>query len=260
MVTLRNDKYTKERNNINGYKLFSKHYTNGNPTVLFEAGMGDSSETWSPIQDKISLLTSTFSYDRAGIGQSDKALIPRTCSDIVEDLFKLLNKASIKPPFILIGHSFGGLVLRLFASFYPNLITGMILVDAAPEYKEIAFEKVLPNHLLNSNREYYRNPMLNSEKIDKIKSYKQIQDHKCVFEFPLTVITRGLPDNYDKNLPNQEILEVEQKLQFEFMKLSNDSKSIIAQQSRHYIQNDEPDLIVDSITEMIYKYKKLRIG
>lgn len=96
---------------------------------------------------------------------------------------------------------------------------GMILVDAAPEYKELVFEKVLPNHLLTANREYYSNPILNSEKNDKIESYKQVDNLKCVFEFPLTVITRGLPDNYEEGWPNQKILDVEQKLQFEFKKL-----------------------------------------
>ena len=253
MDILTDDKYKKERSNINGYKLFSKYYANGSPAVLFEAGMGDGCEIWSSIQNKISLVTTTFSYDRAGIGKSDVSVIPRTCLDIVEDLSKLLAKVSVKPPFILVGHSFGGLVARLFASIYPDLIAGMVLVDAAPEHKEMAFEKVLPNHLRFSNRAYYSNPMLNPEKIDKMKSYKQIENHKCMFKFSLTVITRGLPDHYDQDWPNQEILDVEQKLQFEFRKLAGNSKFIVAQRSRHYIQNDEPELIVESITEMINK-------
>lgn len=260
MGKLEEVKYKKERSKINGYELFSKYYINGSPTVLFEAGMGDSSEIWASIQDKISLFTTTFSYDRAGIGRSDISVIPRTCLDIVEDLSKLLQKVSVESPFILVGHSFGGLVSRLFASINPNLVAGMILVDAVPEYKEITFEKILPNHLLIPNREYYSNPMLNSEKINKIESYKQVDNHKCVFEFPLTVITRGLPDNSEKDWPNQEILDVEQELQFEFKKLASDSKVIVAQQSRHYIQNDEPDLIVREITEMVNKYGAISIG
>lgn len=255
MESLEEVKYKSQLSKINGYELFSKYYINGSPTVLFEAGMGDSSETWASIQNKISLFTTTFSYDRAGIGKSDTSAIPRTCLDIVEDLFELLQKISVKPPFILVGHSFGGLVSRVFASMYPNLVVGIILVDAVPEYKELAFEKVLPNHLLTANREYYSNPMLNSEKIDKIKSYKQVDKYKCVFEFPLTVITRGLPDNYEEGWPNQKILEVEQKLQFEFKKLSSDNKIIVAQRSRHYIQNDEPELIVEAIIEMVNKHR-----
>jgi pimeloyl-ACP methyl ester carboxylesterase len=255
MDALIDDKYRKEQSYINGYKMFSKNYINGSPTVLFEAGMGDGSETWNDIQNKISLLTSTFSYDRVGTGKSDAALMSRTCLEIVQDLSKLLAKVSVKPPFILVGHSFGGLVSRLFASIYPNLIAGMILVDAAPEYKEIAYEKVLPSQLITLNREYYNNPMLNVEKIDKVKSYKQIDTYKCVFDFPLTVIIRGLQENYDKDWPNQDIFEVEQKLQVDFKNLSTKSKIIIAKHSGHYIQNDEPELIVEAIVEMINKYR-----
>lgn len=217
--------------------------------------MGDNSETWNYIQNKISLLTSTFSYDRAGIGKSDLTLIPRTCLDIVPDLYELLAKVPTKPPFILVGHSFGGLVSRLFASIYPNLIVGMILIDTAPEYKEIAYEKVLPSKLIASNREYYNNPILNAEKIDKVQSYKQIDTYKCVFDFPLTVIIRGLQDNYHKDWPNQEILEVEQKLQMDFKNLSTKSKIIMAKHSGHYIQNDEPELIIEEILEIINKYR-----
>lgn len=255
MDELIDDEYRKEQNYINGYKMFSKNFINGSPTVLFESGMGDSSEIWNDIQNKISLLTSTFSYDRAGIGKSDSTLIPRTCLDIVQDLSKLLTKVPVKPPFILVGHSFGGLVSRLFASIYPNLIVGMILVDAAPEYKEIAYEKVLPSKLISSNRKYYNDPMLNVEKIDKVQSYNQIDTNKCVFDFPLTVIIRGLQDNYDKDWPNQEILEVEQKLQVDFKNLSTKSKIIIANNSGHYIQNDEPELIIEAIVEMVNKYR-----
>lgn len=256
MAALKKDGYIKEGNIINGRELYSKYFINGQPTVLFEAGMGDRSDVWSSIQDEISLMTSTFSYDRAGTGRNDLSVSPRTCADLVDDLFKLLNKVSVKPPFILVSHSFGGLVSRLFASRYPNFVIGMILVDAAPEYKEIAYEKILPGHLLDSNREYYINPMLNAEKIDKKRSYKQIENHKGIFAFPLTVITRGLPDSYYKDWPNQEILEVEQKLQVDFMKLSNNSKTVIAQQSRHYIQHDEPELVVDAIAEMVSQYRK----
>lgn len=256
MDILIGDNYREIQSYINGYKMFSKNYMNGSPTVLFEAGMGDSSETWNYIQNKISLLTSTFSYDRAGIGKSDSALMPRTCLELVQDLSILLTKVPVKTPFILVGHSFGGLVSRLFASIYPNLIAGMILVDAAPEYKEIAYEKVLPSQFITSNREYFNNPMLNAEKIDKVQSYKQIDNYKCMFDFPLTVIIRGLQDNYYKDWPNQEILEVEQRLQKDFKNLSTRSKIIIAKHSRHYIQKDEPELIVESIVEMINKYRR----
>ncbi|GKS14962.1 hypothetical protein YDYSY3_59620 [Paenibacillus chitinolyticus] len=76
----------------------------------------------------------------------------------------------VEPPYVLVGHSFGGLVARLYASLYPQLISGIVLVDAAPEYKELECEKVLPEKLAAQNREYFENSTLNHDKIDKIQS------------------------------------------------------------------------------------------
>ncbi len=203
------------------------------------------------VQDRISDDTSTLSYDRAGIGRSQDVAVPRTCYDLVEELSELVQALDVEKPFILVGHSFGGLVARLYTSLYPLDICGMVLVDAAPEYKELAYEKVLPENLLAGNREYFENPMLNSEKIDKIQSYKQIVDYSKQSDIPLSIITRGLPDNNEDGWPSQEILGIEQSLQAEFQWLSTSSKFRIASRSGHYIHHDEPDIVIEEILLML---------
>ncbi|MFS0556812.1 alpha/beta fold hydrolase [Brevibacillus sp. 179-C9.3 HS] len=224
----------------------------GTPCVIFLAGMGDTGETWKIVQDRISQEASTLSYDRAGIGRSPAAaVVPRTCRDLVEELYDLLQEIEVQTPCILVGHSFGGLVARLFASLYPHLVSGMILVDAAPEYKELAYEKVLPEKLIAANREYYENPMLNREKIDKRRSYQEIFDHFRQTDIPLSIITRGLPDVWDEEWPNEEILKIEQNLQADFSRLSTASKHRIAGRSRHYIHHDEPDIVIEEIIIML---------
>ncbi|OAB27829.1 hypothetical protein PMSD_23100 [Paenibacillus macquariensis subsp. defensor] len=234
-----------------GRKLFSKYSLNGEPTVIFIAGLGDSCESWDIVQDRISLVTSTLSYDRAGIGRSEAASVPRTCLDLVQELYELLSKNPVEPPFILVGHSFGGLVSRLFASVYPFWVSGIILVDAVPEYKELAYEKVLPEKLIAENRAYFENPMLNIEKIDKLQSYKQILDHSLRSDIPLSIITRGLPDRDVEERPYQEILQIEQLLQADFLRLSTASKFRIARRSGHYIQYDEPEIVIEEIMQML---------
>lgn len=230
--------------------LFNK-YSKNTPSVIFIAGLGDSHETWKKVQDRISDDTSTLSYDRAGIGRSQDVAVPRTCYDLVEELSELVQALDVEKPFILVGHSFGGLVARLYTSLYPLDICGMVLVDAAPEYKELAYEKVLPENLLAGNREYFENPMLNSEKIDKIQSYKQIVDYSKQSDIPLSIITRGLPDNNEDGWPSQEILGIEQSLQAEFQWLSTSSKFRIASRSGHYIHHDEPDIVIEEILLML---------
>ncbi|MFO1446150.1 alpha/beta hydrolase [Bacillus sp. Bva_UNVM-123] len=235
----------------NNQRLYCKYSRKGDLSVIFIAGLGDSCETWNEIQDRISQEASTLSYDRANIGKSQKAPVPRTCRDLVEELSELLLVLDLEPPYILVGHSFGGLIARLYASLYPRFISGIVLVDAAPEYKEFAYEKVLPEKLVAGNREYYENPMLNSEKIDKIQSYKQIVDHFQESDIPLSIITRGLPDMGEGEWPSQEILEIEQRLQAEFLRLSTSSKQRIAGRSGHYIHHDEPEMVIDEIMAML---------
>ncbi|MFG0217126.1 alpha/beta fold hydrolase [Brevibacillus porteri] len=232
------------------HRLYSRK--SGAPCVIFLAGMGDSGETWRSVQDRISQEASTLSYDRAGIGRSPAAaVVPRTCRDLVKELYDLLQEIEVEPPCILVGHSFGGLVARLFASLYPQLVSGMVLVDAAPEYKELAYEKVLPDNLIEANREYYENPMLNREKIDKIRSYQEIVDYFRQSDIPVSIITRGLPDVWNEEWPNEEILTIEQRLQADFRRLSTSSKQRMANRSGHYIHHDEPEMVIEEILIML---------
>ena len=231
--------------------LYTKYQRNSSPSVIFIAGLGDNYETWEEVQDRISDVTSTLSYTRAGIGRNTFGAIPQTCHDLVEELYYLLQELDVKKPYILVGHSFGGLIARLYASLYPLDICGMILVDAAPEYKELAYEKVLPENLLAGNKEYLENPSLNSENINKMKSYKQIVDNSRQTDLPLTIITKGLPDSGAEGWPSEKILEIEQNLQEEFKKLSTSSKFRIASRSGHYIHHDEPDIVIEEILLML---------
>ncbi|MGG1440958.1 alpha/beta hydrolase [Brevibacillus laterosporus] len=236
------------------YCKYSRHVT---PSVILIAGLGDSCDTWNEVQERIAQETSTFSYDRAGLGRSQEAPVPRTCLDLVEELAGLLLTLDVKPPYLVVGHSFGGLVARLYASLYPHTIFGMILVDAAPEYKELVYEKVLSGKLAAKNREYYENPMRNSEKIDKIKSYQQIVDHTGQGNYPLSIIIRGLPDEGSADWPSQEILEIEQRLQADFKRLSTASKVRVATYSGHYIHHDEPEIVIEEILMMVRGWRNL---
>ncbi len=101
----------------------------GDPTVLFEAGIAATNLNWLHIQEPVSCFTATVSYDRGGLGWSSPARTARTPANIAAELHQLLENASVKPPYILVGHSFGGLVMRRFALNYPAEVDGMVLVD-----------------------------------------------------------------------------------------------------------------------------------
>jgi pimeloyl-ACP methyl ester carboxylesterase len=105
----------------------------GSTTVVFDAGLGGASSSWDLIQPTIALKTRACSYDRAGLGFSDPATRPGTSANIVDDLHRLLQSAGIKPPYVLVGHSSGGMNVRLYADEYPAEVAGMVLVDPSHE-------------------------------------------------------------------------------------------------------------------------------
>ena len=101
----------------------------GEPTILFEAGIGATHLNWRGIQDPISLVAHTIAYDRAGLGWSSPSRTPRTPGNIAAELHQMLETARLRPPYVLVGHSFGGLAMRRFASLYPEEVLGLVLVD-----------------------------------------------------------------------------------------------------------------------------------
>lgn len=103
------------------------------PTVVLEAGAGDFSVDWTLVQPAIAGLARVCSYDRAGSGWSELGPRPRTFHQIVWELHTLLSKAGVKPPFVLVGHSYGGWLVRLYASTYPTDVVGMVLVEAGAD-------------------------------------------------------------------------------------------------------------------------------
>jgi pimeloyl-ACP methyl ester carboxylesterase len=101
----------------------------GNPTILLEAGLMSTVLSWSELQRALAGSFRVVSYDRAGLGWSDLGPMPRTADRIVEELHTLLERAAIAPPYVLVGHSFGGLTMPLFAARFPDEVAGMVLVD-----------------------------------------------------------------------------------------------------------------------------------
>jgi pimeloyl-ACP methyl ester carboxylesterase len=116
---------------VGGFRLHLNCAGQGRPTVVLDAALGGSSVSWALVQPEIASLTRVCSYDRAGFGWSDGAPGPRTVGRIVDELRTLLDRAGETPPFVLVGHSFGGLVMRVFATRYRADTLGVVLVDPA---------------------------------------------------------------------------------------------------------------------------------
>lgn len=130
-----------------GHKLHLHIRGKGSPTVIFENGSADFSFIWSLVQPSVAKFTKTVSYDRAGYAWSEPGPRPRTSKQICLELHNALTSAGLHPPYILVGQSFGGFIVRAFARYYPQEIAGMVLVEAVQEDQRIFMGGDMPRRI-----------------------------------------------------------------------------------------------------------------
>lgn len=116
---------------VRGHRLHINCVGAGDPTVILEASNGGMSAHWAMVQQEVAKGTRVCAYDRAGLGWSEPSSEPRDAAHISRDLHSLLANAGIQGPYVLVGHSYGGLYVRVYADMYPNEVAGLVLVDSS---------------------------------------------------------------------------------------------------------------------------------
>jgi pimeloyl-ACP methyl ester carboxylesterase len=123
---------------VGGYSLHINCVGQGSPTVVLEAGSGGFSAQWVRVQREVSDTTRVCAYDRAGMGWSEMGPEPRDAKQITGELHTLLSKAGIEEPYVLVGHSFGGMYMQTYAAQYPDEVAGVGLVDSSTEPEQFS--------------------------------------------------------------------------------------------------------------------------
>lgn len=246
------------RIDIGGYQLNIACIGDGSPTVVLDAGLGDGINVWRNILPKLGGFTRACAYDRAGIGASDPGPTPRTGADIVQELHTLLKNAGIAGPYVLVGHGLGGLNTRLYAYTYPDQISGLVLIDPVVEEDLVAHLRTLlpperPGECqaLASLR---KPPPPNTEGVEYEASVAQLRAAGRLGNIPLRILSRGLPRGAPTCIPAEVIQHYEEasrEAQAKLVQLSPQGSYIIAEQSGYYIQIDQPDLVIDSIRQVV---------
>jgi pimeloyl-ACP methyl ester carboxylesterase len=116
---------------VGGHSLHVHCGGQGSPTVVLDAGLGDMSASWVRVQQEVSGTTRVCAYDRAGMGWSEMGPEPRDAKQISSELHTLLTKAGIEGPYVLVGHSFGGLYMQTYAARYPEEVAGVALIESS---------------------------------------------------------------------------------------------------------------------------------
>lgn len=212
-------------------------------TIIMDAGYGDDSTTWRQVADEVSTYANVLLYDRAGLGKSGTSTNRRTSKEMVRELHQLIKLLDIASPFILVGHSFGGVNMQLFASEYRDEVVGLVLVDTTPsDYRE----RFLPTMSREFQNAYSKQFVREGNYDEFMESLHQVKQANLDLSIPTTIISAGKKDFY--SVENQRLWNVLQK---EMTGISSNATFVIAEQSAHYIQRDEPHLIVEAIRKLI---------
>ena len=251
-----------------GRTLFLNCTGTGSPTVILEAGAGGGSNSWRKVQRPLSQHTRVCSYDRANLpgGSSTPAPKPQTANDIVRDLHRALAAARVPTPYVFAGHSNGGLYARLYASYHPADVVGLVLVDSISE-EQPARERALLRKLLPARQwqlwlQQQRHPppfveYVGDEQVDIPTSYKQMAAAartKPLPNMPLTVISHGIADPIGaqgvKGL-QRGVEQIWQTMQVDLAKLLPGGQRIIAETSHHQIPAERPNIVVKALMQII---------
>jgi pimeloyl-ACP methyl ester carboxylesterase len=300
--------------NIGGRLLHLNCAGKRNPTIVTESGAGDFSFDWGSVQPAVARFARICTYDRAGYAWSEPGPTPRTMHQIALELHTALLKAGIRGPYILVGHSLGGAIVRTYAGQYPREVAGMVLVDAVHEEGLISItdrttkrEKIVRWRELSRGRQVppvqektvqpltspnpqggrassstqspleapydklpltaqqmrvwaksqpHYNPARFSEfdflpeELDGLYSQRQ-SNKRPLGRLPLIVLTPAVSTYEGADEQTKERLDEDHKrLQANLLSLSSNSKQIIARNSGHHIQIDEPGLAVNAIREV----------
>jgi len=271
-----------------GRKMFIKCSGKGSPTVVLVAGLRASADDWdisdeskSPVFTGVGKFTRVCAYDRPGtpVGEkpsrSDPVPQPTTAKDAVADLHALLSSAGEAAPYVLVGHSYGGLIVRLYASTYPKEVAGLVLVDALSEglqdaetHEQWAIQRKLIEGDMRESVALY--PAL--ERIDVDRSFKQIRAAPPLHSIPLVVLSADRP--WGPQVPSMiasgklsadtppdfgYVTDAAQKKAHEQLAtLVPNAKHITKTNSGHEIHKEQPQLVIDAIREVVEAVRKGR--
>lgn len=260
---------------IGGYRLHLHCTGSGSPIVVIDSGLGDFSPVWGWVQPEVAKTTRICTYDRAGMGWSERSSEPRTARQFAKELRALLANANEHGPYVLVGHSLGAYTVRVYAHDYPSEVAGVVFVDPQnlPESSDsttpapnpgsnfaptilarlglvrlfagpLGADQNLPPEDKSAYKALSVTPLSSETFLDEMmgisEGVSQAREVLSLGELPLIVLTRG------KGLDLESASS-----QKRYLKLSTNSHQFFAEKSGHGIMIEQPEAAVSSIVRMV---------
>lgn len=278
-LSLRDNPHPGSLVGLNGRQVHVRCAGEGSPTVILEAGLPGNSLAWMSVFSEIAQLTRVCAYDRPGYGWSELTASPRNAETIVEELRTLLQAADIDPPYVLVGHSFGGLLMQLYATRFPNDAEGMVLVDSSHPnqvHRTLDLEEIegigrvlkimgplglarllLPVPAGDPDSRDSSVRQLERELLMSNRTLRTVAAEMSALRESLHQVAQSSPDFGSKPLvvlsEGRRREEFWHELQADLGRLSTNSEWSVVKDAGHFIQHDRPDAVLDAVRSVIAK-------
>jgi len=240
-----------EHIDVGGHGLRLQVAGSGTPTVVFDSGLGDGLAPWREILPAIARFTRAVAYDRAGYGQSDPGPDPRSYVRVATELHTLLNRANVKPPYVLVGHSLGGAHIRAFAHLFKDEVAGLVFVDPiSEEVWAAASEQEKEKSLQDQDAEVKNgSPGLRGEwaftREESLRGFPELRSLGMPPDVPMALLVagRGRPPHWVRSVLAHY---------GRWIADATEGNLVVTADSGHYIQRDDPAMVVSTIRRVVF--------
>lgn len=238
------------------YKVQVASGGDGRYTVIFESGFGTDLRTWRKVAPGLAGNARVFTYSRAGHGSSDARPEPRTIDQNTAELDQLIAAARLAPPYILVSHSYGGLLARSFAARHPGQVAGMVFVDPADEHFNPALRQLDATRAAEDDRQFAAivparfqpeftllQPVLDSGALPLAGTLPNVP----------TVLLTSVQQSEKPMffLESAQAVAIKKDLHANFLRQFSDGSHVVTPNSGHHIQLDEPELVIAAVNKVI---------
>ena len=217
----------------------------GTPVIVLVSGMGAAMSTWAPVFLSLTEVSTVFAYDRPRYGKSSQKQLPATAGELAEQLRQNLVSTGHAPPYLLAGHSAGGLYANVFARMYPNEVAGIVLIDATHPSQFEYFREHEPelyatfvSSTANGKLAYEASILMNIN--NEFKSLGPFPD------VPLAILTAGNSSKHETSKFRKKWLEYQQDL----ANMSTGGTNKVIAGSGHFIHVDKPQAVINEIVRL----------